>query len=430
MTRAVAFNTFIEFLKGKKIKYALLGDTRNYPEEIGSDIDFIIDKKSYLKIENIIQEFCLKYKFFLIQKIEHERNAAQFVITHFNEDNNIYLQLDICYDYTRSGRDYLKGYELLNNVVPSTNGNFSVLAPAYAFIYYFMKKIEKGSLNSSQFEYLKYEYNKDRVGTEEVLRNTFSTFSVGEIVKIFTADNYQLLELPVAKFQKELFTAKPKSITSRIGEIARKCKRIIKPTGLVIGILGRDGTGKSTLINHLEVEMESIFPQIKYYHLYPGLFLNNKKNEDSSNPHKKKTRSGVSSLLKLGFFYFEYTLGFWYKLYPQKVKSTLVIMDRYFIDMYADPDRYRNSTSKHLVWFIHKLLPKPDLWIILDASTEAVFKRKQEVEYAVCEAQRKKYLELAEKLKNASVLDTEKDIKEEVLLAVEIIRKKLTSKFI
>jgi thymidylate kinase len=431
MNRTIAFTAFTEFLNAKNIKYAVLGDTSAYPEEIGSDVDFIITKKDYLQIEKIIKEFCVKNKFTLIQKIEHERNASFFVITYADKDSNFYIQLDFCYDYTRMGRDYLEGATLLKNSISAPTGSFNILAPSYSFLYYFIKKVDKGNVNDKQFAALKAAYEADKTGTSTLLKEIFSSATVIKIEDLFQrSKNIDSLQPLVKDFQRELFLVKKKSLPAKADEIFRKLKRIFRPTGLIIGVLGRDGTGKSTLINHLEIEMSLVFRKINYYHLYPGLILSNKKKDDFSNPHIKPKRSVFASLLKLSIFYFEYTLGYWYKLYPVKVKSTLIIMDRYFVDIYADPDRYRNSGSKHIVWLIHKLLPKPDLWLILDASTEAVFKRKQEVEFSVSETQRKSYLELGKKIKNAYVLDTEKDIKEEVLLAAEIINKKLASKFI
>ena len=96
-------------------------------------------------------------------------------------------------------------------------------------------------------------------------------------------------------------------------------------------------------------------------------------------PHSRPPRSLVGSLAKAVYWVLDYTLGYYLKIRPALVRSTLVLFDRYLVDALIDPRRYRYGGPRwvlHLVW---SLIPKPDLVILLDAPPEVLRARKQEV---------------------------------------------------
>ena len=105
----------------------------------------------------------------------------------------------------------------------------------------------------------------------------------------------------------------------------------------------------------------------------------------------------------------DYCLGYAIRGYPQLTRATLVIFDRYYHDLLVDTRRYRYGGSRWLAKFIAWFIPKPDLWILLDAPAEVMQSRKQEVSFAETERQTKAYLELAATLPNAHVVDASLD---------------------
>jgi thymidylate kinase len=58
-----------------------------------------------------------------------------------------------------------------------------------------------------------------------------------------------------------------------------------------------------------------------------------------------------------------------------------------------------------LARWVGKLIPKPDIWILLDAPPEVLQARKQEVPFEETARQRKEYLKLVKDLKSAFVVD-------------------------
>ncbi|WP_266204906.1 nucleoside/nucleotide kinase family protein [Pontibacter kalidii] len=197
--------------------------------------------------------------------------------------------------------------------------------------------------------------------------------------------------------------------------------------GLVIGILGRDGCGKSTFINEIAAgPLGSLFKNTVTFKkmpaiLYKGAILNKNEGYHFSKPHQYKERGILASFLKLNLLLIEFMLGYWLKVYPFKAKSHLVLYDRYFVDVLADPLRYRIKGNKFYIKLIHHILPKPDLWIILDLPTEVLLQRKQELNFEMAEKLRYEYLNLHRFLSNCTVINNEQDMKQTAQQATAVI---------
>jgi thymidylate kinase len=410
MCSALAFRSLIEYLDDMQIRYAILGNTNSYPEKIESDVDFIVSTETYRNLEKYITDFCRLNNFTIFQKIEHESTACYFVLGQFDRitNNYFFFQLDFCHEFIRHGRFFLNSNELLQNIyLHKSSVNFYRLNADYEFIYYFIKRIDKSKLESEHFEHLKNCWKTSNSEIRLLVSRFFSPETADKVDQIFATGDFHLLSLSIIDLKKTLRQKNKVAPKYRLLDFKRTIKRITNKTGLVVAILGCDGTGKSTLINGLESNLKLCYRLIEKKHLYPGLFLGTKRPEDISHddPHSNTPRNTLMSSLKLLFFFIEYFLGYWIKIYPKKVSSGLILFDRYFVDLFVDPKRYRHNGSGKLVWLVHQLIPKPDIWIILDAPTETVLKRKQEVTYTESERQRKKYKELESKLKNAFLVD-------------------------
>jgi hypothetical protein len=71
-----------------------------------------------------------------------------------------------------------------------------------------------------------------------------------------------------------------------------------------------------------------------------------------------------------------------------------VQFDRYFHDVLVDPRRYRYGGPKWFAALLSRLLPEPDLVIVLDANEDLIFSRKTELTRAEIQRQRQAYAEL------------------------------------
>jgi thymidylate kinase len=133
-------------------------------------------------------------------------------------------------------------------------------------------------------------------------------------------------------------------------------------------------------------------------------------------PHGKPPRSPLTSVVKI----FVWLIEEWYSHLFHDERKTLLICDRYYHDLLIDPRRYRYGGPMGAARVIGKLMPRPDLWILLDAAADVLQARKQEVPQQETERQRSAYLDFVQCQKNHAVVDAAQPL-DNVIANVELI---------
>jgi thymidylate kinase len=67
------------------------------------------------------------------------------------------------------------------------------------------------------------------------------------------------------------------------------------------------------------------------------------------------------------------------------------------------------------------MIPNPDLVFVLDAPTEVIYSRKQELSPEEIDRQRLKFIKISEQLKNAHLINTNQPINDVVKQVTKII---------
>lgn len=127
------------------------------------------------------------------------------------------------------------------------------------------------------------------------------------------------------------------------------------------------------------------------------------------------------SIAAVIFVILDWWIGYWTRIVRQRAKHGLVVFDRHLLDMLVDPLRYRYGGPSWVVRTACRLVPRPDLIVILDAPTSVVRARKQEVTTAESERQSLAYRGLAAAAPGAHLVDatmTPQQITEAVILIV------------
>lgn len=106
------------------------------------------------------------------------------------------------------------------------------------------------------------------------------------------------------------------------------------------------------------------------------------------NPHGKPLRSALISIAKIIVWLMEE----WYAHLFQDQRGAWLMCDRYYHDLLVDPIRYRYGGPLWIARLIGKLVPQPDLWVLLDVPATVLQMRKQEVSCEESERQRQAYL--------------------------------------
>ena len=167
----------------------------------------------------------------------------------------------------------------------------------------------------------------------------------------------------------------------------RRLARVFNPPGFCVAFLGTDGSGKSTLIEAVKPPMErALHSKVHYEHLRPNLLpslarLAGKPQREgpTTDPHGGKVAGRIASLVRFAYYYVDYVVGYWVKIYPIFVKrASMVFFDRFYYEYMIDPRRCAVRLPRGWAMFWSWFVPQPDLMLCLGGEPEKIYARKPE----------------------------------------------------
>jgi hypothetical protein len=389
------------FVLDDTLPYCILHGWQWWPGDLSCDLDIAIDPEHLSALENSFQA---QREGRPVQLLQHEASGFYFVLACQEGDTMHLVPVDAATDYRRDGRVFFSAEELLAGR-RQWQGVW-VSAPEVEFGYLLVKKVLKGVITAQQKPHLQELLQElgDRAGT--ITQRLFGA-RLGECVtQWITTENWTTLEGHLPQLQRALLWQAlwhdPLNFLRYwLPEGARMWRRWHYPTGLCVAVLGPDGAGKSALIEHLRVDLASAFRRSEVFHLQPDILGQKRDDGPVTAPHAKPPHPLWLSLLKIPYYVLDYGLGYALRIRPRLVKSTLVLFDRYYDDILVDSRRYRYGGPPRLLHWLQRAIPRPDLFLILDAPEEQLLQRKQELPRAELRRQRLRYRQLAAGLDNA-----------------------------
>lgn len=355
------------------------------------DIDIVVSKNIFTKINNIIVQFSHNNSYKVLQIFHHEYCAKYFVLAKLKNNVVEYLILDICSDYVRNGRIWIRDYEFLNN---RTNENgFYRPTPSIESEYIFLKHSLKKKWEKHHLDDFRDLYLENVQQIKSGIIKHLNTNLTERFIKYVEDNDLEKVNGTLLDIRKSIlldsFIKNPWNyFFFKIKNVARIINRIFNPTGLHIVIIGTDGSGKSTIVTGLSNFLAPSFRQVKTYHLKPPIIEKYKKSTlVVTEPHKHLPRNTVLSLLKLAVYLVNYVLGFFINILPKKLKSTLIVFDRYYYDLMVDQKRFRMKLPKSIIKFFYYIVPKPELVFFLKTNPQIAMHRKNELNIAELERQ-------------------------------------------
>ena len=146
----------------------------------------------------------------------------------------------------------------------------------------------------------------------------------------------------------------------------------------VVSIVGPDGSGKTTLVDSLLASrldgrrvMRIRRPGVLYRRTAEGIAV--------TEPHGQAPYPAPLSLAKIAYLFCDELLGWAFRIRPWARRGGWVVIERGWWDLAVDPRRYRLRAHGGLLWRLGRLLPHPDLLLVLEASPEVLAARKAEL---------------------------------------------------
>jgi thymidylate kinase len=192
--------------------------------------------------------------------------------------------------------------------------------------------------------------------------------------------------------------------------------------GLRVLVGGPDGAGKSSLAAaHADGGRTLIVHWRPGVLPHPRSLLKHTTAGPVTHPHACEPHGPLISALRLAYFLADFWAGESLRLGPAARRGCIVIVERGWWDMAVDPRRYRLSVPPRIVLAVGRLVPKPDLVLVLDAPGEVLASRKQELPAHELERQRRAWLDLTIPGAEKVVLDATKPLEQVVADAREAI---------
>ncbi|EEF57259.1 hypothetical protein [Pedosphaera parvula] len=380
------FRLFFRELEQRSIPYVILHSYQELPDNISSDIDYAVPTSDLPKLRGIQSELARKNGWALAQTLQHGVFAFYAVLVNL-ENPHESLKLDACSNYARARRFLVSEEILLGNRLPYRG--FYIPAPAAEFIYVLAKVFD--AKNKSPAKYLprlKELWEQDPDNAQRYFTQVFG--ETGRSLKEWfnhPPDDWR----PLGKVMLSRNSFGPRL---KLQESVRVVKRVFQPTGICLAVLGSDGSGKSTLLANLEQLLQPCFRHQQTFHFRPAVFQK-KKQGVITDPHGKPPRGLLTSWLKVFYYFADHWAGWFLKVIPGKIRSTLIIFDRSFDDLLVDQKRYRLRGTSGLVAVLRHLLPKADRVFVLSAPARVIHQRKPELPLEELEKQQSTLQQLA-----------------------------------
>lgn len=416
---------YLNKLKDRKIPYCILRNYEGLPRyNLSNDIDILIrSTDKFVAIKELLSIGGIK----ITECCEREYVTSLFIFGITWGENYNAIQLDLSTALNWKGLSYLNVEKVIKEAKPLRSSIDIIIAPYSpheAIISLFSSYLVGGWIKKKYQPKIRKIFIEYREEITFLLSQIAKYDIVARLVDSVCTDNDDSLFRILPKIRSSIFLSsifKQPLLTFKSVFRYYVKELLIRYTPMYIKevcVLGPDGAGKSSVIAGAKKKLLHITKFIQIQHLKPQVFRITISRKYTVNPHGAQPRSALISILKIIIWSFEYWIK---KVFHGQKSSTLIFWDRYFYDLLVDPKRYRYGGPMGAVHFLSRIVPMPNLVILLDAPAEVLQSRKKEVSYSEAGRQRQAYLNLVGSMKNGVVIDASQSLTRVIQATCEAI---------
>lgn len=409
-------------LSEENIPYCILRNYDTLPDiNPGSDIDMLIAKDKLLTAHNIFTEMEYALNIRILQIIKREHVIQIRLYQYLSVIDHFFLQIDVHCDEKYLGAVYLNGDDILQH--KRLHNTFYVPSLVHeAIISLFSKLLVSGSVKDKYKDFIKSVIIDNEKEFIKVLSDIIKPLIAFKVVGAIKNNEWGKLAYLQRSICSSLwinaFLRNPYDTGINFFKVCfYALKYRMFPTGIVVCILGIDGSGKSTIAGKAMKILNKAFPSDAncILHWRPNLLpalrtLYGKKDEDYNKHITISPQSRVFALLRFLYYMVDIILGYYLKVYHLARQNALVIFDRYAYDFYVDPHRYGFNIPDWILKIFSLIIPSPNLVIYLETPSEILSKRKNELTIEEINRNIENFRLLLPKLPNLKIINTDKPL--------------------
>ena len=415
------------------IHYVVLRNYENLPEDIGNDLDILVEAKKIKLAELILNRI-------IVQHGGLVHNRAEFLPVSFffhDPETRRQFHIDLFRDLKWRGVDLLSPEKILANSIYYKNIRIPSV-PEEAVLNLLTRLIYGGYVREKYKEPIYSVFSTESTDVRKLLSRVLGSLGT-TIWTLVIQRNWNEIERLVGAIRRVMVLRAIRhaftSVRALLLDAKRLCSRWIHSPGLSIVLIGPDGCGKTTLGVELEKRMAGSFYEefAQYLHWKPRLMKKkaaaaNPFGTPCTNPQGQPVRGPVMNVLYFLAHTLEIPPAWLLRVQPHLFRNRLVLIDRYYYDFMVDPRRYRMSISAKWAWFMYKFIPKPDLVFCLNVPPEVTQARKSEVPLEETVRQRQAYEAVTRRLPYGYVINADRPVEQTAVEVKEIILRYLTER--
>lgn len=412
--KAMVARALLAALESECKAYCILSGYDGLPESFETDIDFMVSSDEFERVPRVIAGVVHATGTRLFHTVGHELSARSFSLGYQAGEQLIIVQPDSAADYRHFGLLWLRSDEVLAQRRLHPRG-FWIPAAAHEFAYYLIKRLNKRHLDEEHGMRLHRLYVEDCDGCRRMIARFWKGQNREILARMASTNDWGEMAAALEPIRAELMRNSGESFLERIRSSPRHAmhhlQRMLNPTGGWVAIVGPDGAGKSVVIEAIRQQFRFAYNKVKCFHLRPKILRRgNDEHVVVSDPHGKPPRGMFLSVAKVFFMVADYWLGYLFKIVPAMWRSQLIVFDRYVYDLLVDSKRVRYGGPAWLLRAAAWVVPHPDLVILLDATPDVLWSRKQEVPFSEVMRQRDAYCKVARRLPFATIVNASEPI--------------------
>jgi glycosyltransferase involved in cell wall biosynthesis len=389
----------LALLDASGCSYALIHSDKDLAAGLSSDVDIAFDRHPSAIMIPLLARICAEENARLVQCLHYEIPHGYYYILAIGSTARRFLHLDCLYDPVGLNRYHLPTTYLLEGATHEHGARRT--RRDRACVYLAMKRALKGRVSSAELQALRNAFaDVARVSWND-MRQWFGDEARELIAEVLDAKTPAGADRALSRLGRSADALFRRRFPARYAWAflltrARQLRRFVRPTGLFVVFIGPDGAGKSTVADAVAGRLARGFRRVWRFHWRPGVLPKLSRGAAPRSdgdvgvdqaPPSTSRYVGFVSLARFVYYWLDFVVGYWIAIHPRKVRSTLVVGERYFPDVIVHPERYGFAVPRVLVRLAAAFVPSPDLVILLSDRPSLIHARKPELPLDVLAAQ-------------------------------------------